>query len=629
MTQRRPLTVVAGQLQMLASGDTLPPAVLGSGAAGAGNLFLADDGTFKTAGGGSALALWPDNLPIATYTPRSQPSSYGSYTGGYTNTWSASAPTYNPPDTSDTPKGSMPFSRYSAAAATYTCVGVGTGGTSNSEPGIAKVGGSNGGFLWEAAFGTTSYIAGSSGQFGMNLAPNGVIFGDLTASIPGIYFGWRSSDGVGSKLALFTCDGTTLTRTDTTFSLAASMHVYARIKAFPGGAIQATLIDMLTGATVWSEQVITSSTKPAATVSLNPIIGICTVAVNAAPYLDVSFSQVIPYYTFGAESATSGTVGMTPAGSTGQLQANGGTSLAAPANLYADSSDLALLSNTAPVTPVAGRTKLFGKQLAGRMLPASVCFSGMDAALQPSIWRQKVGRWNAAPGVTTVPGVDGMGAVTAVGTATARTVTTTNAFTRARRLAYVAAATAGSLCGSYQTVAQVTTGDGTGLGGFFFSTRFGFSDAAAVSGVRAFVGLSSSLAAPTNVEPNTLTNSIGLAQLSTDATQLYLVYGGSAAQTAIALGTNYPPFNGTVSATAGVFYDLTLFAPPNANGTVYYRIERIGTAFAVEGVITPGTPGTQTPLNTTLLAPRAWRCNNATALACAIDISSIYLETDY
>jgi hypothetical protein len=318
----------------------------------------------------------------------------------------------------------------------------------------------------------------------------------------------------------------------------------------------------------------------------------------------------------------------TPAGNTKELQYNNAGVTAGAANVEIDNSDLCLVVGTAPVTPPASNVKLFAKNLAGRILPGSVGPSGMDAALQPAVWRQKVARWNPPGNATTLPAVDGFNAPTALGTATARTVATTNLMTRTRRLGYVSVATAAGFAGHFGASAQFTTGDGAGLGGVFYSCRFAVSDAATVAGARQFVGLSSSVVTPTNVEANTLTNSIGVAQLSTDATQLYLVYGGSTAQTAIALGTNFPPA-ATAGITSGTLYDLTLFAPPNSNGVVGYRLERIGTAFVAEGTLTPGTPGTQTPLSTTLLAHRAWRCNNATALAVGLDIIGVYIETDY
>ena len=278
-----------------------------------------------------------------------------------------------------------------------------------------------------------------------------------------------------------------------------------------------------------------------------------------------------------------------------------------------------------PATPAAGTFNLFGHTLGNtRTMAAVVGPSGMDYPLQPSLWRQKVGRWNPSGNSATLPGVNGFLAWTAVGTPTARNVATTNRLTRMRRIQYPsAAATAGSLCSLRAGSGQFTTGTGTGDGGFFYSVRFAVTDAAAVNGARMFVGMSSATAAPTNVDPATLINSFGVAQLSTDATQLYFVYGGSAAQTAIALGTGFPPANTTVP------YDLMLWCSPNSNGVVSYQLERLDTGTSIGGTITPGTLGLQTPLNTTLLNPVLWRTNNATALAVSLDLINAYIETDF
>jgi hypothetical protein len=281
-------------------------------------------------------------------------------------------------------------------------------------------------------------------------------------------------------------------------------------------------------------------------------------------------------------------------------------------------------------SPTLGNVTIFGKTLASRSLISTVDASGMDAVLQPAIWRQKVSNWNPPGNATTVPGVFGMSAPTNVGTGTvtARTVATTNLFTRQRRLGYASASSVGSLCGHYISQAQFTTGNGSGLGGFFYSCRFGVSDTANPVGTRMFVGMSSSIIAPTNVEPSTLTNCIGLAQLSTSATQLYIVYGGLLSQTAIALGTNFPPYTGT-GPTLGVAYDLTIYCSPNDNGIINYRVERLGTSFIAEGTLTPTVVGTQTPASTTLLAHRAWRTNGANTGLVGIDIIGFYTETDY
>jgi hypothetical protein len=283
-----------------------------------------------------------------------------------------------------------------------------------------------------------------------------------------------------------------------------------------------------------------------------------------------------------------------------------------------------------PATPSASNFNFYGKN-AGftRTMPTVTGPSGMDYMLQPAIFRQKVGMWTPPGNATTVPGVFGTTAWTAVGTATARSVATTNLMTRQRRLGYVSAATAGSITSIRTAAAQYTTGNGSGLGGFFASWRFNMSDAAAVSGVRSFVGFLSATGAPTNVEPSTYTNGIGIAQLSTASDRLYLVYGGSAAQTAVDLGTGFPPYNGTVGINNGVPYDFAIWCSPNSNGVINWQLTRLDTNTTTGNTITPGTPGTQTPANTTLLNPVAWRCNNATAAAVGMDIVHFYIETDY
>ncbi len=276
-----------------------------------------------------------------------------------------------------------------------------------------------------------------------------------------------------------------------------------------------------------------------------------------------------------------------------------------------------------PAVPSAGNIHLYAKSIAGRVLPKWVGPSGIDSAMQAFVATNKVAWWNPPGNATTVPGVVGFTALTAVGTATARNVATTNMFTRTRRLGYVSAATAGSLSSQRVAVAQYSLGNGSGLGGFTLVVRFGTSDAATVAGAREFVGMSSATGAPTNIEPSTLTNSIGVGHGAADA-NLKLYYGGSAAQTPIDLGVNFPANTLSVD-----MYELILFAPTNTNNTVGYRVMRLNTGAITEGTLTAATPGTQLPASTTLLAYRSWRSNNATALAVGLDIASIYIETDY
>jgi len=285
----------------------------------------------------------------------------------------------------------------------------------------------------------------------------------------------------------------------------------------------------------------------------------------------------------------------------------------------AESSTLATLTlpdTPSPTVPSDGYGTIFIKKIGGRIMAAQIGPSGLDTTLQANLGGNKVAMWMPPGGSTTVPGIFGMAALTATGTATARTVATTNLLSRMTRLGYVSAATAGALAGAREAVAKFTTGAGPGLGGFFARYRFGVSDPAVVAGARMFIGLDAATAAPTNVEPSTKVNCIGVAQISTSS-NLNIVYGNATAKTPIDLGANFP------ANTAADAYELNLFSPPA--GGVHWQVRRLNTVFEASGFVS----STEAPSATTLLCHQLWRCNNATALAVGLDVCGIYIETDH
>lgn len=288
-----------------------------------------------------------------------------------------------------------------------------------------------------------------------------------------------------------------------------------------------------------------------------------------------------------------------------------------------DTIDLPAIAS--PTVPAADFVTLFNRKIAGRSMLAQIGPSGLDTAMQPLLARNKVGFWCPPGNATTLPGVFGFTAYTAVGTVTARNVATTNIFTRMRRLGYVTAATAGALASTRVAVAQITTGVtlvGVVAGGFFKVIRFGISDSAGVVAVaRMFVGISSSIVAATNVEPSTLVNSIGVGCGAADS-NLFLYYGGSAAQPPINLGAAFP----LLAASTDV-YELALFCAPGS-ASVGYQVTRINTGDSVSGILT-GAAGTVLPSSSTLLTySNNWRTNNTAAAAVGLDIFSDYIETD-
>lgn len=276
--------------------------------------------------------------------------------------------------------------------------------------------------------------------------------------------------------------------------------------------------------------------------------------------------------------------------------------------------ELTLPMVAAPPVPAANTLNIFAKKSAGRMMFAQIGPSGLDTTFMSHMGGNKFALWMPPGNGTTVPGVFGMAALTTVGTATARNVATTNRLQRMTRLGYVSAATAGALMSAREAAAKFTTGAGAGMGGFDVRYRFAPTDAAAVAGARMFVGLQANTGAATNVEPTTLVNSIGVCQISTSG-NLQIYGAGATAGAAVDLGAGFPA-NGNVAV-----YELRMFSPPS--GGVQWTVIRLDTETSVSGTFGDA------PIGTVLLCHQLWRTNNATALAVAIDICGICIETDY
>ena len=282
---------------------------------------------------------------------------------------------------------------------------------------------------------------------------------------------------------------------------------------------------------------------------------------------------------------------------------------------------------TSPAAPATGRLRPVRNSVGGRQMLGVLAPVGRVTTLQQHLargytaWFRPHGQ--AASGFT----LTGMASFALVGTQTVRSVATTSRFSRMLRWSTVSAATAGSFAAIYGPSLLYTIGNGAGDGGFHFVATFGSSDAVTVSGARMFVGFQNSAGAPTNVEPSTLTNCIGIGHGAAD-TAMMLYYGGSAAQAPINLNTA----SGTSDFPANTLsidpYELSLFAS-SADQNVGWRVENLRTGTVVQGTIANSTPGVTLPANTAFLTYRFQRTNNATALAVGIDIMSFSIEREY
>jgi hypothetical protein len=284
-------------------------------------------------------------------------------------------------------------------------------------------------------------------------------------------------------------------------------------------------------------------------------------------------------------------------------------------------SDAEQLATDTVIDPAKG-SKIFTRRKTGRALhggiasPFNIGDSSIESSFQSALFQKVIGM--------IIPTGNGTGLATlglnasVTGTTTARNVALTNLMQSIKRVGFVSAATAGSSAGVRNNSAQFYLGNTSKRGGFFFVQRFGVSHAAAVADARGFIGLLAATAVIGNVNPSTLVNMVGVAWDNAQTTLRIMTNAGSGTATSVDLGANFP--SGTLSAD---MYELRLYVSPNSS-RIYWSVERLGTSFYVEGVIT-----TNQPVVNTLLSPQIWVNNGATALAVGIDIGTQYIETEF
>lgn len=266
-----------------------------------------------------------------------------------------------------------------------------------------------------------------------------------------------------------------------------------------------------------------------------------------------------------------------------------------------------------PSAPATGNIKVFASINAGRGFLKVIGPSGLDYALQPALYSNKVGWWSANGNATTVSTMSFGNTVG--GTATTRNVATTNMLTATKRVSYVSAGTAGSSAGTRHGLAQYWLGNGAGLGGFYYVARFGINTAVATT--RSFVGLSVTTGALANANPSTLFNQLAFACDSADTQFTFMHNDAAGAATKDALTGAFP------CNTSGTdLYEARIFVAPNGT-TVYYSLLRVNTGDFFEGSTT-----TNLPASTTLMAPQIWINNATTASLVDMSVVSQYIETD-
>lgn len=180
-------------------------------------------------------------------------------------------------------------------------------------------------------------------------------------------------------------------------------------------------------------------------------------------------------------------------------------------------------------------------------------------------------------GSAAINNVEGVGII--VNGATLRSWADTNLVTRGQRLGIVAI---GSLSQLRQTLNYMSIN-----GGFDMITAFSMSENATDTAIRFFIGLTTNTIF-TNVEPNTLLNIIGICRLSS-SNNLHLINNDNiGTATTLDLGSNFPA--NTIDTDK---YQLNI---KTISGGIYFKLDRLGTSFYYEKIITSDIPSNSTGL---------------------------------
>jgi hypothetical protein len=131
--------------------------------------------------------------------------------------------------------------------------------------------------------------------------------------------------------------------------------------------------------------------------------------------------------------------------------------------------------------------------------------------------------------------------------------------------------------------------------------------------------MANSTAAPTDVEPSSITNIVGMGWDAADA-NIQIMHRGAGAVTKIDLGASFP----VPTADRTKAYELALFSKPGTAQEVGYEVTDMATGAVASGAITTNMPSTAT-----LLAPRGWMSVGGTSSVIGIALMGLYVESDY
>jgi hypothetical protein len=282
-------------------------------------------------------------------------------------------------------------------------------------------------------------------------------------------------------------------------------------------------------------------------------------------------------------------------------------------DLPVQTAPLALTSGTAVPSAVTGVLQVYARTRAGRSLLEVIGPSGVDTALQPALFGNRVMLW--VPGSGTGIGSFGLTPTTGATLSHPAPANTTLAESL-YRTRFATSTTAGNAAGVRDAVNTIWRGNSAGRGGFFLHHRF-CSGSISLAGGQKVSGLSSSTGALAG-EPSALPDVLGVIKDSGDTNWQFARRAGTGTVQKVSLGVA-PANNQT--------FDLVMFSRPNGSEIFVRVVQHLFDGTFTVLLDTSYT--TDIPAAGTLLSRTHQVRNGTTAAADNFELVRSYVESDY
>lgn len=240
----------------------------------------------------------------------------------------------------------------------------------------------------------------------------------------------------------------------------------------------------------------------------------------------------------------------------------------------------AIITGTTTTAPSSGQVRLFRKDDTIRQSVGMVEPDGTQTVFGASPFFTDVVYWLPAPsgtGVTLMRSVN----LTATGTATAVGVVNTTPYLKAMGIEYLDTVASTSSCGGFRHAIRPFNTDV----GFTLAMSWGPATGVANTTQRAFCGMANSISAPSDVEPSSQIDIIGMGWDAADTNVQVMHNDGSGTATKIDLGASFP----VPTADQTQLYDLQLRTLPGVSSVTYLVTNR-NTGATATGTITANLP---------------------------------------